>query len=151
MSNELQVPVEAVSSAESAARSAGIVLVATWSRSPFITRGMLTLGAHVTTLGADEPGKAEVSADLIRSALFVCDDRKLAVETGAVGNVGLGVEAVDAELGDVLGHTHPGRTSAEQLTIYGAVGLPFQDTIAAWHAYQAAKARSVGTQIDFLR
>jgi ornithine cyclodeaminase len=150
ISNELRVPIESVSSVERAARSADILLVATWARAPFIVCGMLTSGAHVTTLGADEPGKAEVSAELVEAALFVCDDRRLAVETGAVGNVGLGAEAVDAEIGEVLGDVHPGRTSAEELTIYAGVGLPFQDTIAAWHVYQAAKARRIGTEMDFL-
>lgn len=150
MTNELQVPVQAVPSAGAAMRNAGIVLVATWSRKPFILPGMLTAGAHVTTLGADEPGKAEVGADLIRTAVFVCDDRNLAVEFGALGGVGLGPEAVGAELGEVLGGTHPGRTSSDQITIYAGVGLAFQDTIAAWQVYEAAKARGVGGEIDFL-
>src|SRR5262249_12567779 len=96
-----------------------IVLAATWAREAFILPGMLAPGTHVTTLGADEPGKAEVSAEVIRAALFVCDDRALAVEMGALGGVGLGPEAVGAELGEVLGGAHPGRTSSEQLTVYG--------------------------------
>ena len=37
-----------------------------WSTTPFSLSGMLSGGAHVTTMGADEPGKAEVSADFIR-------------------------------------------------------------------------------------
>ena len=36
---------------------------------------MVPEGAHVTTLGADEPGKAEVSAELIKASRFFCDDR----------------------------------------------------------------------------
>jgi ornithine cyclodeaminase/alanine dehydrogenase-like protein (mu-crystallin family) len=150
LTNELEVSIEATPSAAAAVREAGVVLVATWSRTPFIFPGMLTPGAHVTTLGADEPGKAEVSADLIRTSLFVCDDRSLAVDLGALGAVGLGLDAVAAELGEVLSGLHAGRTSLGQITIYGGVGLPFQDTIAAWQVFEAARTRGIGEQIHFL-
>jgi len=69
---------------------------------------------------------------------------------GALGGVGLGPEAVDAELGEVLAGSHPGRTSAEQLTVYGGVGLAFQDVVAAWAVYEAARRLGTGQEIDFL-
>jgi ornithine cyclodeaminase len=49
---------------------------------------MVQAGAHVTTLGPDEPGKVEVDASLLRESLFVCDDRNLTVEMGAAGGAG---------------------------------------------------------------
>jgi ornithine cyclodeaminase/alanine dehydrogenase-like protein (mu-crystallin family) len=150
MTNELAFPVQAAGSAAAAVQNAGIVLVATWAREPFIFPEMLSPGTHVTTLGADEPGKAEVAADVILRALFVCDDRALAVSMGALGGVGLGEEAVGAELGEVLSGAHPGRTSPEQLTVYGGVGLAFQDVVAAWAVYQAALDRGVGRELNFL-
>ena len=83
---------------------------------------MLSAGTHVTTLGPDEPGKAEVSADVIRASLFVCDDRQLAVEVGALRGVGLGPDAVSAEMGEVLAGQHPGRTSSDEITVYAGDG-----------------------------
>jgi len=80
----LGLPVTVATSAADALRDAGVSLVATWSRTPFILSGMLSAGAHVTTLGADEPGKAEVDPELIKTSLFVCDDRALASELGAL-------------------------------------------------------------------
>jgi ornithine cyclodeaminase/alanine dehydrogenase-like protein (mu-crystallin family) len=150
MAEELAIPLEPAASIASAVRDAGIVLAATWARTPFILPGMLAPGAHVTTLGADEPGKAEVAAAVIRDALFVCDDRALAVEMGALGGVGLGLDAVGAELGEVLGGTHPGRTSPGQVTVYGGVGLAFQDAVAAWAVYEVARMRGIGRETDFL-
>jgi ornithine cyclodeaminase len=150
MTRELGLLVQAAASTEAAVQDAGIVLVATWSRTPFIFRDMLAAGAHITTLGPDEPGKAEVDADLIRTGLFVCDDRTLAVTLGAVGGVGLDSDVVDAELGDVLCGRHPGRTSSDQVTIYGGVGLAFQDAVAAWCVYENAAARGGGREVDFL-
>ena len=49
-----------------------------------------------------------------------------------------GAEVIGAELGEVLGGSHPGRTSDEQRTIYGGVGLAFQDAVAAWQVYEHA-------------
>jgi ornithine cyclodeaminase/alanine dehydrogenase-like protein (mu-crystallin family) len=138
MGEALSIPITAADDLVAALASADIVLAATWSTTPFILPGMLRSGTHVTTLGADEPGKAEVSADVIMSSLFVCDDRQLTVEMGALRGVGLGGEVIGAELGDVLGGTSPGRTFDEQITIYAGVGLAFQDAVAAWHVYRQA-------------
>jgi ornithine cyclodeaminase len=40
--------------------------------------------------------------------------------------------------------------NAEQITIYGGVGLAFQDAVAAWQIYRAARARGFGREINFL-
>src|SRR5262249_32314200 len=55
-----------------------LVVTATWATEPFLHTDMIRPGTHITTLGADQPSKAELSADLLRSSLFVCDDRDLA-------------------------------------------------------------------------
>lgn len=101
-------------------------------------------------MGPDEPGKCEVSAEVIRNAVFVCDDRALAVSMGAIGGAKLAADAISAELGEVIGGAHPGRTNADQITVYGGVGLAFQDAVAAWQIYRAALSRGVGRGINFL-
>jgi ornithine cyclodeaminase len=150
MMTELAIPVHATNSVAEAARHALIILVATWATTPFIEKDMLLRGAHVTTLGADEPGKAEVSADVIGTGLFVCDDRELAVELGALRGAGLGPDAVAAEFGDVLSGRHPGRTSPDQITVYAGVGLAFQDAVAACQVYETARDRGWRRRLDFL-
>jgi ornithine cyclodeaminase/alanine dehydrogenase-like protein (mu-crystallin family) len=151
MADELPAPVEPAD-LRPALAAADIVLAATWSTTPFILPGMLRPGAHVTTLGADEPGKAEVSAEVIGSSLFICDDRQLAVEMGALRGVGLGANAIGAELGEVLDGTHPGRIDDRQITIFGGVGLAFQDAAAASYVYERASSSSAHTyqKIDWL-
>ena len=42
----------------------------------------------------------------------------------------------------------PGRTSDSQITIFGSVGLAFQDLAAAWQIYNRAKDLGVGTVVD---
>lgn len=151
LSQGLALPIEISPSITEAVREAEIILTATWAREPFLQPGMIQPGAHITTLGPDQPGKAEVSRELLQQALFVCDDRDLAVEMGTLAGVGLGPEAVGAELGEVLAGTHPGRTGAAQITVYGSVGLAFQDLVAGWQVYQAARRVKVGIEMDFLR
>jgi ornithine cyclodeaminase/alanine dehydrogenase-like protein (mu-crystallin family) len=152
LGEELSLPIIPVDDLTLAIARADIVLAATWSTTPFILPGMLRRGTHVTTLGADEPGKMEVSADVIRSSLFVCDDRQLALEMGALRGVELDTTTVGPELGEVFAGTHPGRTSDEQITIYGGVGLAFQDAVAAWQVYEHAASVDAGAHatIDWL-
>ncbi|MET9229482.1 hypothetical protein [Lentzea sp. NPDC003310] len=83
-------------------------------------------GTHMTSLGADEPGKAELGPALLDEALVVVDDP------------GLAHVAADTTIGAVLRGEHPGRTSAEQVTVYSPAGLPMQDLVIAWHVYRNA-------------
>lgn len=145
----LQLPVRPAESVEEAVEDADIVITATPSREPFLYPGMVRGGTHIVTLGADEPGKAEVSAGLLRQSTFFCDHRALNVAMGAPAGVGLGEEVIHAELGEVLAGTKQGRTDAGQVTIFGAVGLPFQDLVAAWHVYQGARTDDSIQRVDF--
>jgi ornithine cyclodeaminase/alanine dehydrogenase-like protein (mu-crystallin family) len=132
-----------------AVRDADVIITATWSKTPFISRDMVRDGVHITAVGADEPAKGEVDAGLIASSVFVCDDRDLAASMGAIAGAGLGPDAIHAELGEVIAGVKPGRTRDDQITIFGTVGLAFQDLAAVWQVYQRAQRDGVGTLVDF--
>lgn len=132
-----------------AVRDADIVITATWSKTPFISRDTVRPGVHITAVGADEPAKGEVDAGLIASSRFVADDRDLAASMGAIAGAGLGSDAIHAELGEVIAGAKPGRTRDDQITIFGTVGLAFQDLAAAWQVYHRARREGVGTELDF--
>lgn len=105
-----------------------IVLMATWSREPVLHQ--VAPGTHVTSLGADEPGKVELAQELLDDALVVVDDPELAHV------------AADTTIGAVLRGEHPGRTRADQVTVYSPAGLPMQDLVIAWHVYRNACRKS---------
>ncbi|MCX4733544.1 ornithine cyclodeaminase family protein [Streptomyces sp. NBC_01363] len=132
------------------AAAADVVLLSTWSRAPLLSLADSRPGQHFTTLGADEPGKQELSADLLAAALLVVDDREQAAATGALAAAGLPATAADATLGELLGGAHPGRTSGTARSVYAPVGLPWQDLAVAWTAYRRAELRDIGTRIDLL-
>ena len=150
MSDLLGAPLQVSHSVEDAVRHADIVLMATWSRTPIILPGMLRPGAHVTSLGPDEPGKIEVSEAVLQGSAFFCDDAALAAQMGALASTGLTSGFPATELGEVLGGRHPGRTSLDQTTVYGGVGLAFQDAVCAHLVYERAIVQGKGRTIDFL-
>ena len=135
---------------DEALAGADIIVTATWAEEPFIFRRHLRPGVHITTLGPDQPGKCEIAADALLSTRVVVDDRALAVEMGAVGGAGLGADAIHAELGEILAGTQPGRCNDHEVTVFGSVGLAFQDLAAGWLAYCRAKERGMGRSLDFL-
>jgi ornithine cyclodeaminase len=141
--------VQVTGSAQEAVTQAGIVLMATWTRTPLLRLPDLPAGVHVTSLGADEPGKVELGADILMAGRLVVDDVRLALQMGAPANAGLGADAVAATLGSVLAGRDPGREHSGQLTLYTPVGLPWQDLALAWPVFQAALAQP-RTELDFL-
>lgn len=140
----------AVGSPKDVAAAADTVLMATWARSPLLRLADTREGQHFTSLGADEPGKEELAADLLRAALLVVDHRELAASMGALAAAGLSATAADATLGDVLRSGHPGRASAASRTVYAPVGLPWQDLALSWLAYEAAQREGIGRRVDLL-
>lgn len=127
------------------AAAADIVLLATWSRTPLLSLADTREGQHLTSLGADEPGKRELAADLLDAALVVVDDRQLVESVGA-----LTPAHIDTTLGDVLRGDHSGRTDAGARSVYAPVGLPWQDLALAWLAYERAERDGVGRRVDLL-
>ncbi|RFB12660.1 ornithine cyclodeaminase family protein [Bacillus sp. HNG] len=150
ITEELKIPITVCNSVEEAIHEADIIITATWAREAFVFSSMVKKGVHITTLGSDEPGKCEVSAELIEKSIFICDDRDLAVQMGAIGGVGLTEDNIHAEIGEVINDQRLGRTNDDQITVYGSVGLAFQDLVGAWHVYQKAKELKQGRYIDFL-
>ncbi|MEV5683491.1 ornithine cyclodeaminase family protein [Streptomyces sp. NPDC052164] len=140
----------ALGSPTDVASAADVVLLATWARRPLLRLADTRPGQHFTSLGADEPGKQELSADLLASSLLVVDDRELAASMGALAAAGLPATAAKATLGELLRNDHPGRTGATTRTVYAPVGLPWQDLALAWLAYQHAEQHGVGSQTDLL-
>ena len=137
-------------SSDLAAGEAGIVILATWSREPLLDSGDVAPGSHVTSLGADEPGKAELSPGLLAAARVFVDDLPLALTSGALGTAGLPAETAAGTLSEVLRGTVPGRRTEAERTIYTPVGLPGQDLALAWAAYQQARRAGRGLEYDFL-
>ncbi|WAH38819.1 ornithine cyclodeaminase family protein [Alicyclobacillus dauci] len=129
-----------------AVRAADIIVTATWSTEPFLYPDMVTPGVHIITLGPDEKGKVEVSQELIETSLLVCDDEQLCRDMGALNTFTSG-SLTPVTLTSLLNGDEVGRKSNDDITIFGSVGLPFQDLVAAWHVYQRALDTGLGQRL----
>jgi ornithine cyclodeaminase/alanine dehydrogenase-like protein (mu-crystallin family) len=128
----------AVSAAE--ALACEVVLTVTPGAEVLYADGSLEPGQHISLMGADGPGKAEVAIGELRRAHVFCDDWEQAGSKG-IGEVGLAAAAGIirrqdvTELGQVLIGEAEGRRSAGDITLFDSSGLAIQDLAIAKAAY----------------
>jgi len=116
-----------------------LLATVTPGREILLVEGALRPGQHVSLMGADGPGKAEIaSAELARVRVF-CDDWGQASHNGELEHaVRAGVlhrEQV-GELGAVLSGKAAGRESDDEITAFDSTGLAIQDLAIALAALE---------------
>ena len=130
-----------------AARSAAealaceVVITVTPGAEVLYPNGSLEAGQHVSLMGADGPGKAEVAIEELRRAHLFCDDWEQASHGGELAAaVATGVVARGdvTELGAVLVGEADGRRSAGDITLFDSTGLAIQDLAIAKAAVDRA-------------
>ena len=139
--------VVAVSDLEAAVRSSDVVCLATHSYQPVIATEWLRPGTHVSSVGVAPPG-GELPVELVgRASLFV--ETRDAFAPTPVGSCELdGIDPqTGTELGEMLLGLRPGRTSADQITVYKAMGVAMEDLVAADLAYREAVRRGLGRAV----
>lgn len=146
--------IEPVETAEAAVRDAGIIVTATTSREPVLQREWISPGAHVNAIGTYSPKARELDSRTVVEATLFVDRRESALnEAGDYlipASEGLiGPDHIRADLGEVLIGTHPGRTSAAEITIFKSLGLALEDLAAAAHVYRKAQETGGGTWVEF--
>jgi len=130
-----------VASSRDEALAADLLVTVTPGHEILLPKGSLQPGQHVSLMGADGPGKAEIAvAELARTRVF-CDDWEQASHNGEL------VHAVEAgaiaradvtELGTVLAGLAPGRESPGEITSFDSTGLAIQDLAIALAAMERA-------------
>ena len=140
----------AVASWEEALDGADVVAATTHAAEPVVRREWLSPGVHVNSVGLNQSGR-EVDEATVAEALLVVESRASTLApppAGAPELAGIAPERVHAELGELVRGEKPGRTSADQITLYKSVGVAVQDVAAAALVLAAARARGIGTEID---
>ena len=116
------------------ALASDIVVTVTPGREVLFHDGTLHAGQHVSLMGADGPGKAEIEVDELVRARVVCDEWEQASHNGEIAHaVELGRlrrEQV-AELGRVLIGEEAGRSDEHEITAFDSTGLAVQDLAVA--------------------
>jgi ornithine cyclodeaminase/alanine dehydrogenase-like protein (mu-crystallin family) len=129
------------------ALAADLVVTVTPGHEVLYGEGSLEPGQHVSLMGADGPGKAEIAAtELARTRVF-CDDWEQASHGGELAHaVEAGLLGRDdvTQLGAVLAGEAPGRTREEEVTTFDSTGLAIQDLAVAIAALGSAALGSLG-------
>lgn len=123
-----------------------VVVTVTPANAPVIGEADLRPGQHLAVLGADAHGKAEVEIPALARCLLFCDEWEQASKGGELsGAVSTGVvsRADVTEIGAVLRAEAPGRTHADQITLFDSTGLAIQDLGIALAVIEAWKAGRV--------
>ena len=152
MGPKLDTDVISVESAEACVSDADIVVTITGASSPVLSGQWLKPGTHVNAAGANHWMRREVDDETVRrAAVVVADD----------------LEQARAECGDIIypaerGVIHwqqvhnlweivvgavPGRTNAEEITLFESQGLALEDIATGARVYQLAMERGVGVEL----
>jgi alanine dehydrogenase len=146
------------------ALAADLLVTVTPGREVLLPEGSLQPGRHVSLMGADGPGKAEIAVDEIARVRVFCDDweqggSKLIPDPNARfrlycddweqashgGELAAAVAAGRisrtevAQIGDVLIGAAEGRQSPADITLFDSTGLALQDLAIALVALESAE------------
>jgi ornithine cyclodeaminase/alanine dehydrogenase-like protein (mu-crystallin family) len=116
------------------ALASDIVVTVTPGREVLFHDGTLHAGQHVSLMGADGPGKAEIAVDELVRAHVVCDEWAQASHNGelaAAVEAGRIRREQVAELGRVLLGEEEGRRDEHEITVFDSTGLAVQDLAVA--------------------
>ena len=142
--------VTACASAREAAAGADILttLTADKRRAVIVTEDMLAPGMHLNAVGGDCPGKTELSPGVLRAArVFV----EFTPQTRIEGDIQqMPADFAVTELWEVLAGSKPGRTDAQEVTVFDSVGFALEDFAALRFMHEAALELGIGERLDLV-
>lgn len=135
------IPVTAASSVGEAVAEADIICTLTPAALPYLSLDMVRPGTHINAVGAFSPGKRELCSDLVAaSRLYAdqveamkreCGEYLIPLREGLIGE-----DHIRGSIGDILLGTVPARTTADEITLFDALGLAVEDLACARRIYE---------------
>jgi len=147
---EAGVPFEAVDLPGMGA--ADVIISITSAFAPSLMAEHVSPGTHLACMGTDTKGKQEVEAALLAKATVFTDEVAQSISIGeaqhAVGS-GLIAESDVHQVGAVINGTHPGRVSADEITLFDGTGVGLQDLAVAARVVELAIEQGIAVEVDF--
>ena len=132
-------PAEAVAAAD-------IIMAATTTATPLFDGNLLKPGTHVTGVGSFTPDMQEIDAATVKRARVIVDSREAC--QAEAGDIIKAEAVIDAEIGEIVNGTRPGRENDTEITFFKSVGVACQDAAAAAAVLAGAEAADLGEIID---
>lgn len=148
---EAGLPFEAVDLDRMGAE-ADVIISITSSFDPILMDAQVTPGTHIACMGTDTKGKQEVEAALLVRATVFTDEIAQSITIGEAQHAiagGVLTMADITEIGAVINGTHPGRTSADEITLFDGTGVGLQDLAVAEAVVALALETGVATRVPF--
>jgi len=141
-----------VGDARIAVRSADVVVTVTTSTRALLGQADIGPGTFVAGVGADNPSKHELAADLLQASRVVVDSL---AQASTMGDLHHAIEAGAMQTGDVHGDLAQlaagqvsGRGHDDERWVFDSTGLSIQDLAAAAMLYERARAAGGVPQIE---
>ena len=150
VAEEAGVPFEAVDLPGMAA--ADVIISITSAFAPSLMADHVAPGTHIACMGTDTKGKQEVESALLKRATVFTDEVAQSISIGEAQHAvaeGLIAQSDVNQLGAVINGTHPGRTSADEITLFDGTGVGLQDLAVAASVVELAIAKGVAIEVDF--
>jgi alanine dehydrogenase len=152
MTDRLSIPVQVAETPAEAVCRAGIICTATPATEPVFEDADLKPGTHINAVGAFTPDMQEIPAETVVRSKIVIDHREASlVEAGdlliPISRGLMDESRIYAELGEIAVGQKPGRTSADEITLFKSVGVAVQDVATADAVVAAARQMELGTEV----
>lgn len=133
-------------------QAADVIISITSAFAPSLMAHHVSPGTHIACMGTDTKGKQEVEATLLPRATVFTDEVAQSISIGEAQHAiaaGLIAEAEIHQIGAVINGTHPGRASAEDITLFDGTGVGLQDLAVAASVVDLAVAQGIAIEVDF--
>ncbi len=144
------ISIVSCSSSQDAVTGAQVITTCTADKqyATILTDNMVGTGVHINAIGGDCPGKTELHRDiLLRSEIFVEYPPQTRIE-GEIQQ--LDDDHPVTELWRVIADKMPGRTSAEQITLFDSVGFATEDFSALRYLHAQLETTGHYALLDML-
>ncbi|SEV91218.1 ornithine cyclodeaminase [Cognatiyoonia koreensis] len=151
LADELGIPFEAVD-LERMGQEADVIISITSAFAPSLMDAHISHGTHIACMGTDTKGKQEVETALLGRAKVFTDEIAQSVSIGEAQHaIAAGLLTADqiTEIGSVINGDSPGRTSADDITLFDGTGVGLQDLAVASTVVDLAVAQGVAIEIEF--
>jgi ornithine cyclodeaminase/alanine dehydrogenase-like protein (mu-crystallin family) len=136
--------IRALATVAEAVSGADIVCTVTSAAEPILFGEQVEPGVHLNIVGSSAPGPCEIDETLVAKSRMFADHAEHVRAHGAeylraLASGAIGEDHLAGEIGEVLAGAKPGRTSADEITLYKSLGHAVQDIAVTALLYERAR------------